>query len=186
MTTPVSRTGLRADARRNRARVLAAAQEAFADEGPSVPLDEIARRAGVGAGTVYRHFPSKELLFEAVVLDRIEWLAAQAKERLEAADPGAVFFEFFDVVAEQALLNKALCDALEASTALPFKAASDERAEFRAAFAGLLRRAQAAGAVRADVEPGDLTALLAGYLAIQRQAPPGRQLAKIIADGLRA
>ncbi|MDQ0377841.1 TetR/AcrR family transcriptional regulator [Amycolatopsis thermophila] len=186
MTTSAGRTGLRADARRNRARVLAAAQEAFADEGPSVPLDEIARRAGVGAGTVYRHFPSKELLFEAVVLDRIEWLAEQARERLGAPDPGAAFFEFLDVVAEEALLNKALCDALEESTGIPVKAASDERREFRAAFADLLRRAQAAGAVRLDVEPGDLTALLAGYLAIRRQAPQGRPLARIISDGLRA
>ena len=185
MTTPASHTGLRADARRNRARVLAAAQEAFADEGPSVPLDEIARRAGVGAGTVYRHFPSKEMLFEAVVLDRIAWLAGQARELLDAADAGAAFFEFFDVAAEQALLNKALCDALEASTGMPMKATSDERTDFRAAFAGLLRRAQAAGAVRADVGPADLTALLAGYVAIQRQAPEGRPLARIIADGLR-
>ncbi|NYI88148.1 AcrR family transcriptional regulator [Amycolatopsis endophytica] len=186
MTTSAGRSGLRADARRNRARVLAAAHAAFADEGPSVPLDEIARRAGVGAGTVYRHFPSKEMLFEAVVLDRIAWLTEQARERLEAGDPGVVFFEFFDVVAAQALLNKALCDALEASTGLPMKATSDESSEFRAAFADLLRRAQAAGTVRADVEPGDLAALLAGYLAIQRQAPEGRPLARIISDGLRA
>ncbi|NIH85983.1 TetR/AcrR family transcriptional regulator [Amycolatopsis granulosa] len=186
MTGSAGRTGLRADARRNRARVLAAAQEAFADEGPSVPLDEIARRAGVGAGTVYRHFPSKEMLFEAVVLDRIEWLAGQARDRLDAADPGGAFFEFFDVVAEQALLNKALCDALGASTGTPFAAAPDERSEFRAAFGDLLRRAQAAGAVRADVEPGDLTALLAGYLAMRRRAPAGRPLTRIIADGLRA
>ncbi|MFD6451097.1 helix-turn-helix domain-containing protein, partial [Nocardia sp. NPDC060220] len=58
---------LRADARRNRERVLAAAQEAFAAEGISVPLDDIARRAGVGAGTVYRHFPTKEALFTAAI-----------------------------------------------------------------------------------------------------------------------
>lgn len=120
------------------------------------------------------------------MLDRIAWLAGQARERLDAAGPGAAFFEFFDVVAEQALLNKALCDALEASTGMPVKATSDERREFRAAFAELLRRAQAAGAVRTDVEPGDLTALLAGYLAIRRQAPEGRPLAQIVADGLRA
>ena len=182
----VSEKTLRADARRNRVRVLTAAQEAFADEGPSVPLDEIARRAGVGAGTVYRHFPSKELLFEAVVLDAIEQLAEQARERLSAPDPGEAFFEFFATVAERALLNKALCDALEATTGLGFKAASQHVTEYRAASSALLKRAQDAGAVRADIEAADLSALLAGYLAIQRQAPPGRPLSRIIVDGLRA
>ncbi|GLY63870.1 TetR/AcrR family transcriptional regulator [Amycolatopsis taiwanensis] len=176
---------LRADARRNRARVLAAAQEAFADEGTSVPLDEIARRAGVGAGTVYRHFPSKEALYEAVVLDRIGQLGQQASELLGAADPGAAFFEFFEVVATHAVLNKALCEAIEAGTGFGMKTGSEQQAGFRAVFGDLLARAQATGAVRADIEPGDLPALLAGYLAIQRQAAPGRPLARIISDGLR-
>jgi len=186
MTSSASRTGLRADARRNRERVLAAAHEAFAAEGPSVPLDEIARRAGVGAGTVYRHFPSKEMLFQAVVLDRIGWLTEQARARLGAADPGAVFFEFFDVVATHALLNKALCDALGTTADEPVRVCADEIGKFHDAFGELLSRAQAVGAVRMDVHADDLSALLAGYLAIQRQAPAGRPLARIIADGLRA
>jgi AcrR family transcriptional regulator len=76
---------LRADARRNRARVLEAAQEAFTAEGLSVPLDEIARRAGVGAGTVYRHFPTKEALFEAVVVHRIQGLTEDALTRAQQA-----------------------------------------------------------------------------------------------------
>jgi AcrR family transcriptional regulator len=176
---------LRADARRNRARVLAAAQEAFADEGPAVPLDEIARRAGVGAGTVYRHFPSKESLFEAVVLDGIERLAEQAQSLLDAADPGAAFFGYFDLVVAQALLNKALCDALQATTGSALEAPSEQKDRFRAGFGELLRRAQTAGVVRPDVQPGDLTALLSGYLAIQRLSPPGRPLSRILTDGLR-
>src|SRR6266545_3604820 len=76
----------RADAVRNRQRVLEAAKEAFAAEGLAVPLDEIARRAGVGAGTVYRHFPTKEALFEAVILDRVRKLVDYA-ESLADADP---------------------------------------------------------------------------------------------------
>jgi AcrR family transcriptional regulator len=186
MSSPAAKPTLRADARRNRARVLAAAQEAFADEGLSVPLDEIARRAGVGAGTVYRHFPSKESLFEAVVLDSVYRLTEQARERLSADDPGAAFFEYFDVVVEQALLNKALCDALESTTGTEaLSAPSGEKTDFRALFGELLRRAQSVGAVRADVEPEDLTALLSGYLAIRRQSRPGRPVARIITDGLR-
>ena len=84
---------LRADAVRNRAKVLAAASEAFAAEGLAVPLDEIARRAGVGAGTVYRHFPTKEALFEAVITDRLLALAADAEARLASnEDAGEAFF----------------------------------------------------------------------------------------------
>ncbi|WP_158886707.1 TetR/AcrR family transcriptional regulator [Amycolatopsis anabasis] len=180
----VEKPALRADARRNRARVLAAAEAAFADEGPAVPLDEIARRAGVGAGTVYRHFPSKEALFAAVVLDRIDQLAQQARARLaEDGDPGETFFAFFATVAEQAVLNKALCDALEDSATLKSKA---PESDFRAAFGELLTRAQRAGAVRRDIGVADVSALLAGYLALERQSPPDRHLGHILTDGLRA
>lgn len=79
---------LRADARRNRERVLAAAQEAFAAEGISVPLDEIARRAGVGAGTVYRHFPTKEALFAAAIVDRVDRMTGRAREGLAEGGSG--------------------------------------------------------------------------------------------------
>ena len=185
MDSTAAKPTLRADARRNRARVLAAAQEAFADGGPAVPLDEIARRAGVGAGTVYRHFPSKESLFEAVVMDSVERLAGQARERLAAPDPGAAFFEFIEIVAEQAMLNKALCEAIEYSGGALARSDVQPQTEFRAQFGALLARAQAVGAVRGDIEPGDLTALLAGYLAIKRGSPSGRSLAGVLVDGLR-
>ncbi|HVW41958.1 MAG TPA: helix-turn-helix domain-containing protein [Amycolatopsis sp.] len=180
MSSPAARPTLRADARRNRARVLAAAQEAFADVGPSVPLDEIARRAGVGAGTVYRHFPSKESLFAAVVLDSVERLTGRARELRAAPDPGVAFFEFLEIVAEQAMLNKALCESIESAGG---GLATVPSTEFRTLFAELLVRAQATGAVRGDLEPGDLTALLAGYLAIRRGS---RSLGRVLVDGLRA
>src|ERR1700722_14720405 len=79
---------LRADARRNRDRVLEAARAAFGAEGSGVSLDEIARRAGVGAGTVYRHFATKEALFEEVVFDRIEQLVEEARVLSDEPDPG--------------------------------------------------------------------------------------------------
>lgn len=185
MDSPVAKPTLRADARRNRARVLAAAQQAFADQGPSVPLDEIARRAGVGAGTVYRHFPSKESLFEAVVLDIVERLSGQARERLAADDPGAAFFEFIEIVAEQAMLNKALCEAIQ-STGGGLARSSAPQTEFRTLFGELLVRAQATGAVRGDIGPADLIAVLAGYLAILRASPSGPSLSRVLTDGLRA
>ncbi len=79
---------LRADALRNRARVLEVAYAAFATDGLAVPIDEIARRAGVGAGTVYRHFPAKADLYRAVVEDRIDSLVAEGRALIEGVSPG--------------------------------------------------------------------------------------------------
>src|SRR3569833_4233648 len=98
---------MRADARRNRAKVLAAAEEAFAADGLAVPRVDIARRAGVGAGTVYRHFPSKEALFQAVVLERIEQFAEEARALATAANPGDAFLDYFVRVIKQASLSRA-------------------------------------------------------------------------------
>jgi AcrR family transcriptional regulator len=180
----VEKPALRADARRNRERVLAAAEAAFAAEGLSVPLDDIARRAGVGAGTVYRHFSSKEALFQAVVLERIEQFAQQARYLAASDSPGDVFFSFFEDVIKQASLNRALCDALGETTGFAFKA--DTGAEFRDAFEALLRRAQDAGAVRGDLDGDDLRALIVGCLAAERHAAGNRQLIRVVVDGLRA
>ncbi|KZB81736.1 TetR/AcrR family transcriptional regulator [Amycolatopsis regifaucium] len=174
---------LRADARRNRAKVLAAAEQAFAVDGLAVPLDEIARLAGVGAGTVYRHFPSKEALFQAVVLERVEQFAREARELLAAENPGAVFFDFFKRVVQQASLNRALCDALAETTGLGFKASAGS--DFRSALQALLLRAQAAGAVREDIDGDDLRALIAGCLAAERYSPESRHLVRVVVDGLR-
>src|SRR3984885_5201771 len=92
---------LRAGAARNREKVLRAARDAFAESGYGVPLDEIAARAGVGPGTVYRHFPTKEALFEAVVTVRVQDLAANARAGADAADPGQAFFGFLALVAAE-------------------------------------------------------------------------------------
>lgn len=102
----------RADARRNRERILQAAYEAFASDGRLVPLDDIARRAGVGAGTVYRNFPTKEALFEAVVTQRIEQIIREAQALADAVDPAEAFYGFLMRVVERAMYNHSLCDAL--------------------------------------------------------------------------
>src|SRR5262245_61907213 len=85
---------MRADAARNRARVLEVAYETFAADGLGVPIDEIARRAGVGAGTVYRHFPTKEDLYRAVVEDRIRSIADMGRALLVEGKPGEALFTF--------------------------------------------------------------------------------------------
>jgi AcrR family transcriptional regulator len=179
---------LRADARRNRAKVLLAAQEAFGTEGLAVPLDEIARRAGVGAGTVYRHFPTKEALFEAVLVDRLEQLVETARKARQETDPAAAFFAYVAHLVADAGGKKDLADAL-AGAGVDLRAASHEVAvEFNKEFGALLTRAQKAGAVRGDLELADLHALVMGALAAERHRSdndrPGR-MAGIVADALR-
>jgi AcrR family transcriptional regulator len=175
---------LRADAQRNRARILQAARDAFATSGFGVPLDEIAARAGVGAGTVYRHFPSKEALFEAVITARIADLTADARARAADADPGAAFFGFLGRFAAEGAAKRDFPDAIS----LPVALISD----LHAALDVLLRRAQAAGAVRAGITAAELTALLKGVLAagheVVGQGKDGElvsRLLAIISGGLR-
>ncbi|WP_433428523.1 TetR/AcrR family transcriptional regulator [Nonomuraea sp. CA-141351] len=187
MSDEVVRDGVapaRADARRNRSRVLEAAQRAFAELGLEVPLDEIARRAGVGAGTVYRHFPSKEALFEAVVLERLQQLTEEVNALTASPDPAEAFFEAVRLTVERAALNKALCDALSAGVDL--RLAAPAREEYAVALGTLLDRAQRAGAVRSDVDAADVRTLLSGCLTMEggRNGAPGRATA-IVLDGLR-
>ena len=175
---------MRADARRNRAKVLAAAEEAFAADGLAVPLDDIARLAGVGAGTVYRHFPSKEALFQAVVLDRIGQFAEEARGLAAAEDPGEVFLGYFVRVIKQASLNRAICDALAESGGHTFKAGAGD--EFRCG----ARRTPEAGAGRRRRPAGHRRRRPAGAhrrLPRRRAVRAGsRHLVRVVVDGLRA
>ncbi|WP_030412244.1 TetR/AcrR family transcriptional regulator [Streptomyces sp. NRRL S-1448] len=182
----------RADARRNRALVLQAARSAFEEQGLGVPLGEIARRAGVGAGTVYRHFPSKEALFRAAVVERIELFTDTARDLVDVDDPGEVFFRYLSSVVRLASRNKALCDALEAAGTGHFAPSPEAGRDFDEALESLLTRAQLAGAVRLDVGLADLKALLVGCLSMEqaRSGPdvdggaPGRMTA-LMCDALR-
>jgi AcrR family transcriptional regulator len=181
---------LRADARRNRVRVLAAAQEAFAEHGAGVPLDEIARRAGVGAGTVYRHFPTKEALFEAVVLHQVDDLVADANACAEAEDPGAAFFDFLARLADTATTKRDLTDVLAGSGVDLGAAVAAKSAAMNEALGRLLRRAQRAGGVRGDIDIADLTVLLKGAIYAIRETGGDVRLRErvfaTITDGLRA
>jgi AcrR family transcriptional regulator len=182
---------LRADARRNRDRVLAAAREAFVADGPTVSLDEIARRAGVGAGTVHRHFPTKEELFEAVIVDRLVGLTEIARELGRAVEPGEAFFRFFHQLVEEARHNLALSAALTeaGADAAARDIARQAGSGLQDALATLLVRAQKAGAVRRDINAGDLHSIVVGVIAMQRGRaaglPAGPGLA-VVTDGLRA
>jgi AcrR family transcriptional regulator len=171
---------LRADAARNRAKVLQAARDAFAESGYGVPLDEIATRAGVGPGTVYRHFPTKEALFEAVVTARVQDLVTDARARCDAADPGQAFFGFLSRVAAESAAKRDLPDAISITGSL--------REDLLGALDLLLRRAQQSGAVRPEVRTPDLIVLLKGLFAsLADIGDPVRRdvVFAVLADGLR-
>ena len=179
---------VRADARRNRSRVLEAARGAFATDGLAVPLDEIARRAGVGPGTVYRHYPTKDALFAAVVLDVFESLRDHASALAESPDPGQAFFTFFAHLIETGTTNQAIFDALSGASPEVQTASKTASNELGSALADLLSRAQTTKAVRADVTADDLMPLIIGALAAQTAIAPGgspERLIQITCDGLR-
>jgi AcrR family transcriptional regulator len=190
---------LRADAQRNRTRVLEAARRAFAAEGLAVPLDEIARRAGVGAGTVYRHFPSKEALFEAVVVDRLERLAevgrAALAEAASDAAAGPAFFGFFETVVADAHEKMDLADALSGAGVNLCEATQIAGRDLADVLGALMARAQAVGAVRTDVDLTDLHALTLGAVTAERRQSDAAdttrmahrigRATRVICDGLR-
>jgi AcrR family transcriptional regulator len=177
---------LRADARRNRARVLEVAAQVFAAEGLSVPVHEIARRAGVGTGTVSRHFPAKEDLYEAILLSRMEQLAAAADAMTAGHDPGPAFFTFFTTLVREGAANRGLAEALAGAGYDLEGAGVAAGYDMPSRLRELLARAQEAGAVRPDIDYADVKALLAGCLA--RDGGDGAALDRVIAvvcDGLR-
>jgi AcrR family transcriptional regulator len=182
---------LRADARRNRERVLRTAQQVFAADGLGVSLDEIARRAGVGPGTVHRHFPAKEALYLAVAIDQLEQLAAEAKVLAATGDPATAFFTQLSRMVASGAENVAVKSALAAAEFDLRTAAPDVAVDLTNRVAVLLGRAQAVNAVRADVTVEEVMALVAGAFAAIRHAgaEASRQrsahIAQLILDGLR-
>jgi AcrR family transcriptional regulator len=179
----------RADARRNRERLLRVATEAFATGGLGVPLDEIARRAGVGPGTLYRHFPTKEALFQAVVHERLQGLIDAARELGVAEDPGQALIGFLGRLVAEAAPKKDLIDALVGSGVDVQAQLTATATELRDEIERLLRRAQRALAVRADITVADLMALTSGLLlGLQTrhgQAADAQRTLAVIQAGLR-
>ncbi|MGJ6967192.1 TetR/AcrR family transcriptional regulator [Streptosporangium sp. G11] len=184
MTSP---RPLRTDAARNRRRLLAAAADEFAERGLDASVADIARRAGVGKGTVFRHFATKDDLIAAIVLDRIDELNTAGERLLKAADPGAALLEFLTVAAHQrqqrdlSLLHAAGEPAAEVGRV---------RARMFHTVHTLVDRAREHGAVRADVTGADIILLMcapnyvAGYVPDASPDLWQRYLA-IIFDGLR-
>ena len=185
---------LRADARRNRAQIIEAARTLFIRVGPDVPMEEIARAAGVGVGTLYRRFPDRGELIKAVTLDNFTRLAGLAQRaEQEEPDPGKALVGLLRSVLELRLsitMTEVSARTRQAIQDLP--TVVEYRDELIAVVSRLLRRAQDRGAIRPDIGIGDVALALA---VVARQAPPAgdefgdmmfRRLFALVIDGLRA
>jgi AcrR family transcriptional regulator len=186
----------RADARTNRARILEAADEVFGAGGAAASTEDVARLAGLGIATVFRHFPTKVDLLTAVLAERLDQLAGRARELMAdpELDPGDAFVRFFTEVVDDASTKVTIADALSDAVAgtpqdeVPeVVAAAGER--LRQAFGDLLRRAQAAGGIRDDVAPPETYALMVGTSrAVVRSRLPDQvknRMLAVVFDGLR-
>jgi AcrR family transcriptional regulator len=176
----------RADARRNYDKVLAAAREAFAEGGESTALEEIARRAGVGIGTLYRNFPNRQALLETLYLEEVEGICRMAEEQRENGDPWEAltswFERFIGYIATKQALAAELTNYLDRDAQL-FKSS---RAALWAAAEPLLTRAQEAGVVRPDAEIGDVMHMVMGIAKVPAADPSQTtHIVRMALDGLR-
>jgi AcrR family transcriptional regulator len=180
---------MRADAVKNRERILLAAAEVFAANGVSVPIDLVAERAGVGVGTLYRHFPTKEALFEAIVATKMADLVAIVRAAGEAENPERALYGFIELMASEAAKKQDLFDAL-GSAGIDVKSNfADILEQLRAGIERLLSRASAEHAVRDDVNAEDVIGLVIGTCQgmrrMGRDAASTKRLIGILCEGLR-
>jgi AcrR family transcriptional regulator len=180
---------LRADARRNREAVIAAARKLFRDQGLEAQMPDVAKAAKVGVGTVYRHFPTKDELVAALVADHFERLADKMREGLDADDPWESFCEFIRFTATIQAEDRGLCEVMksrpEIMDAAAYEAGLPELAD------EMVNRAQRSGALRDDLTWEDIPMIACGFGPIaQNTVGPaaGRwpRLVEIVLDGLRA
>jgi AcrR family transcriptional regulator len=162
----------RADARRNYELLITAATQAFAERGADdVSLEEIARRAGVGIGTLYRHFPARQNLLEAVYKDQVDGLQALAGKLVVAESPGAALAEWLRAFAAFGRTKRSLSAALVATIGKDSALMSECSRILRSSTEELLTRAQEAGAVRPEIQPSDLIRIVHGLIVASDSAP---------------
>ncbi len=178
----------RADALRNRERLVDVAKAAFAEAGPDVSLDEIARRAGVGIGTLYRHFPTRDAVVEAVYRREVRQLAEAAARLLASAPAGEALHQWMRLFVDYIATKKVMASALGAIVGGLSELYAASGAQITEAMSLLVRRAAESGDIRADVDPDDLLRALVGFT--YGNGSPGWQasalrLIDILMDGLR-
>jgi AcrR family transcriptional regulator len=186
--TIASSRPLRADARRNRERVLAAAREVFAEYGLDAQMDDVARAAGVGVGTVYRHFPTKEAVVEAVARGGYDDLCAIAHEALDEEDAWEAFSGFMWRGARLHRDDRAQCEIHSTRPDVVQRVAGDKR-ELLGMVAELIERGQKADVLRADLSSSDMPMLWCALGAAQQRSPDDagwERYLTLMLDGLRA
>jgi AcrR family transcriptional regulator len=179
-------TVLRADAQRNLGRILEAALEAYAEVGPDVTMDEIARRAGVGHGTVFRRFPSKDALRAAVIRARLDELLARSQELLDHPDAGVAFEQFVWTAAETCRRDRALFEGVE--QCVEFTEVAEAKRELHETVGKLIRRMQRTGAIRPGLDAQDIGALVGAAIQASLHAERDdawRRYVQVVLDGLR-
>jgi len=179
----------RADAQRNRIHLLETAKAAFAEKGPGASLDEIARTAGVGAGTLYRHFPTRDALIEAVYRNETEQLVASATRLAETQSPTGALREWLLLFVDYMAAKQGMYEALNSIVGGTSELYSASTEQMKRAITMLIARAVASGDINLDLDPFDLLRALAGVANINAGAD-GKQAAKRMVDiliaGMRA
>jgi len=175
---------MRADARRNREKLLAAATEVFAEAGTDASLEEVAKRAGVGIGTLYRHFPTRAALVEAAYRNEVERLCGAAVKLLGALSADLALAEWMDRFVAYSTAKRGMKDALQSVVASGSDLFADTRRQIVQAIATLLEAGAADGTIRADVDAEDvLRAMGAVWLVTDEEQ--ARRLLRLLMDGLR-
>lgn len=184
-TTPRPAEQLRADARQNHARLLAAASEAFAENGADAPLEDIARRAGVGIGTLYRHFPTRLDLQAAAFRNQVSVLCGQAENLLDEGPRGHAFLTWIKALAAYMTTKRGLSKALMEALGKDSEVMSSCWAAMRDTTERTLAEAQQEGLIRSDVAPIDVMRLVHGVVSSTEHAPDQTtRLLSIMLDGL--
>jgi AcrR family transcriptional regulator len=180
---PASTRPLRADARRNRQRILKAARRVFADSGVHSQIDDVAKRAKVGVGTVYRHFPTKEALLDALVREHFVEIAGYALEALDRDDAWEGFCELMWRAAEHNAADVGFCESIASSD----KSAIIEEVGLIRSTGELIARAKAEGRMRLDATEDDVAIMMIGASAVMRlDSDAWRRYMTLMLDGLRA
>ena len=181
---------MRADARRNYQALVSAASAAFIEHGADdASLEEIARRAGVGIGTLYRHFPTRQALLEAVYRDQVELMCARAQDLLGSAPPGEALLTWLRALVQFGRTKRSLTTALLATLDKDSDLLSSCSAMMRQSAAALVTRAQEAGVVRPDADPTDVLRMVHGISMVAQNQPADEgqadRMLGLIMDGLR-
>ena len=179
--SPSKRRKPRTDAQRNRERILEVAKEAFTRRGANASLDDIAKETGVGAGTLYRHFPTRDALIEAVYRTEVEKLAAAERKFAEAMPPIEALRAWMLLFVDYIATKQIIAPVLNTFVGGPTKLYEGSRARIQGAIDGLVKRAIKSGDIRKDLEPFDLLRALIGVSHVA-SSPDWQQSAKRLVD----